>query len=159
MCHYYSTFRFILQPFGVPSLISLLTSAVTGRSLSDETFIDLLELLSGDIQSENPIVDLNNRHKRSDTEMSSEALNIFSETLNSLSNSNGSSINQLFRYVMMTKSNKPSVQYLIFRYDASNGDSLYVPLSSMASLASLLGIKYLSKMSKYIYLSNVKGWQ
>lgn len=111
MCHYYSTFRFILQPFGVPSLISLLTSAVTGRSLSDETFIDLLELLSGDIQSENPIVDLNNRHKRSDTEMSSEALNIFSETLNSLSNSNGSSINQLFRYVMMTKSNKSSIQY------------------------------------------------
>ena len=112
MCHYYSTFRFILQPFGVPSLISLLTSAVTGRSLSDETFNDLLELLSGDIQSENPIVDLNNRHKRSDTEMSSEALNIFSETLNSLSNSNGSSINQLFRYVMMTKSNKSSIQYL-----------------------------------------------
>ncbi len=111
MCHYYSTFRFILQPFGVPSLISLLTSAVTGRSLSDETFNDLLELLSGDIQSENPIVDLNNRHKRSDTEMSSEALNIFSETLNSLSNSNGSSINQLFRYVMMTKSNKSSIQY------------------------------------------------
>lgn len=110
MCHYYSTFRFILQPFGVPSLISLLTSAVTGRSLSDETFNDLLELLSGDIQSENPIVDLNNRHKRSDTEMSSEALNIFSETLNSLSNSNGSSINQLFRYVMMTKSNKSSIQ-------------------------------------------------
>ena len=97
MCHYYSTFRFILQPFGVPSLISLLTSAITGRSLSDETINDLLELLSGDIQSENPIVDLNNRHKRSDTEMSSEALNIFSETLNSLSNSNGSSINQLFR--------------------------------------------------------------
>ena len=112
MCHYYSTFRFILQPFGVPSLISLLTSAVTGRSLSDETFNDLLELLSGDIQSENPIVDLNNRHKRSDTEMSSEALNIFSETLNSLSNSNGSSINQLFRYVMMTKSKKSSIQYL-----------------------------------------------
>ena len=111
MCHYYSTFRFILQPFGVPSLISLLTSAVTGRSLSDETINDLLELLSGDIQSENPIVDLNNRHKRSDTEMSSEALNIFSETLNSLSNSNGSSINQLFRYVMMTKSNKSSIQY------------------------------------------------
>ena len=110
MCHYYSTFRFILQPFGVPSLISLLTSAVTGRSLSDETFNDLLELLSGDIQRENPIVDLNNRHKRSDTEMSSEALNIFSETLNSLSNSNGSSINQLFRYVMMTKSNKSSIQ-------------------------------------------------
>ena len=110
MCHYYSTFRFILQPFGVPSLISLLTSAVTGRSLSDETFNDLLELLSDDIQSENPIVDLNNRHKRSDTEMSSEALNIFSETLNSLSNSNGSSINQLFRYVMMTKSNKSSIQ-------------------------------------------------
>ena len=110
MCHYYSTFRFILQPFGVPSLISLLTTAVTGRSLSDETFNDLLELLSGDIQSENPIVDLNNRHKRSDTEMSSEALNIFSETLNSLSNSNGSSINQLFRYVMMTKSNKSSIQ-------------------------------------------------
>ena len=111
MCHYYSTFRFILQPFGVPSLISLLTSAVTGRSLSDETINDLFELLSGDIQSENPIVDLNNRHKRSDTEMSSEALNIFSETLNSLSNSNGSSINQLFRYVMMTKSNKSSIQY------------------------------------------------
>ena len=110
MCHYYSTFRFILQPFGVPSLISLLTTAVTGRSLSDETFNDLLELLSGDIQRENPIVDLNNRHKRSDTEMSSEALNIFSETLNSLSNSNGSSINQLFRYVMMTKSNKSSIQ-------------------------------------------------
>ena len=110
MCHYYSTFRFILQPFGVPSLIGLLTSAVTGRSLSDETFNDLLELLSGDIQSENPIVDLNNRHKRSDTEMSSEALNIFGETLNSLSNSNGSSINQLFRYVMMTKSNKSSIQ-------------------------------------------------
>ena len=111
MCHYYSTFRFILQPFGVPSLISLLTSAVTGRSLSDETINDLLELLSGDIQSENPIVDLNNRHKRSDTEMSSEALNIFSKTLYSLSNSNGSSINQLFRYVMMTKSNKSSIQY------------------------------------------------
>ena len=110
MCHYYSTFRFILQPFGVPSLISLLTTAVTGRSLSDETFNDLLELLSGDIQRENPIVDLNNRHKRSDTEMSSEALNIFGETLNSLSNSNGSSINQLFRYVMMTKSNKSSIQ-------------------------------------------------
>ena len=110
MCHYYSTFRFILQPFGVPSLISLLTSAITGRSLSDETFNDLLELLSGDIQSENPIVDLNNRHKRSDTEMSSEALNIFSETFNSLSNSNGSSINQLFRYVMMTKSKKSSIQ-------------------------------------------------
>ena len=110
MCHYYSTFRFILQPFGVPSLIGLLTSAVTGRSLSDETFNDLLELLSGDIQSENPIVDLNNRHKRSDTEMSSEALNIFGETLNSLSNSNGSSINQLFRYVMMTKSKKSSIQ-------------------------------------------------
>ena len=111
MCHYYSTFRFILQPFGVPSLISLLTSAITGRSLSDETFNDLLELLSDDIQSENPIVDLNNnRHKRSDTEMSSEALNIFSETFNSLSNSNGSSINQLFRYVMMTKSKKSSIQ-------------------------------------------------
>ena len=137
MCHYYSTFRFILQPFGVPSLISLLTSAVTGRSLSDETFNDLLELLSGDIQSENPIVDLNNRHKRSDTEMSSEALNIFSETLNSLSNSNGSSINQLFRYV-----NDDQIQQIIntnFRYDASNGDSLYVPLSSMASVASLIG--------------------
>lgn len=98
MCHYYSTFRFILQPFGVPSLISLLTSAVTGRSLSDETFNDLSELLSGDIQSENPIVDLNNRHKRSDTKMSSEALNIFSETVKYLSNSNDSSINQLFRY-------------------------------------------------------------
>lgn len=98
MCHYYSTFRFILQPFGVPSLISLLTSAVTGRSLSDETFNDLSEILSGDIQSENPIVDLNNRHKRSDTKMSSEALNIFSETVKYLSNSNDSSINQLFRY-------------------------------------------------------------
>ena len=110
MCHYYSTFRFILQPFGVPSLISLLTSAITGRSLSDETFNDLLELLSDDIQSENPIVDLNNRHKRSDTKMSIEALNTFSETLNSLSNSNGSSINQLFRYVMMTKSKKSSIQ-------------------------------------------------
>lgn len=137
MCHYYSTFRFILQPFGVPSLISLLTTAVTGRSLSDETFNDLLELLSGDIQRENPIVDLNNRHKRSDTEMSSEALNIFSETLNSLSNSNGSSINQLFRYV-----NDDQIQQIIntnFRYDASNGDSLYVPLSSMASVASLIG--------------------
>ena len=82
MCHYHSTFRFILQPFGVPSLISLLTSAVTGRSLSDETFNDLLE------QSENQIVDLNNRHKRSNTEMSSQALKIFSETVDSLSNSN-----------------------------------------------------------------------
>ena len=97
MCHYYSTFRFILQPFGVPSLISLLTSAITGRSLSDETFNDLLELLSGDIQSENQIVDLNNRHKRSDTEMSSEALNIFSETVDNLSNSNKTLLNQLFR--------------------------------------------------------------
>ena len=99
MCHYYSTFRFILQPFGVPSIISLLTSAVTGRSLSDETFNDLSELLSGDIQSKNPIVDSNNRHKRSDTKMSSEALDIFSETVKYLSNSNDSSINQLFRYL------------------------------------------------------------
>ena len=98
MCHYHSTFRFILQPFGVPSLISLLTSAVTGRSLSDETFNDLPGLLSGDIHSENPILDLNNRHKRSDTKMSSEALNTFSETLKYLSNGNDSSINQLFRY-------------------------------------------------------------
>ena len=97
MCHYYSTFRFILQPFGVPSLISLLTSAVTGRSLSDETINDLLELLSGDIQSEDQIIDLNNRHKRSYTEMSSQALNIFSETVDNLSNSNKTYLNQLFR--------------------------------------------------------------
>lgn len=99
MCHYYTTFRFILQPFGVPSLISLLTSAVTGRSLSDETFNDLPELLFGDIHSENPILDLNNRHKRSDTKMSGEALNTFSETVKYLSNGNDSSINQLFRYL------------------------------------------------------------
>lgn len=99
MCHYHSTFRFILQPFGVPSLISLLTSAVTGRSLSDESFNDLLEHLTGfsDIQSENQIIDLNNRHKRSDTEMSSEALNIFSETVDNLSSSNKTVLNQLFR--------------------------------------------------------------
>ena len=99
MYHDYSTFRFILQPFGVPSLISLLTSAVTGRSHSDETLNDLLELLPVDIQRENPIADLNNRHKRS--EMSSEALDIVSETIDFLSNSNQTSINQLFRYRMI----------------------------------------------------------
>ena len=43
------------------------------------------------------IIDLNNRHKRSYTEMSSQALNIFSETVDNLSNSNKTYLNQLFR--------------------------------------------------------------
>ena len=103
MWHYNYTFRFILQPFGVPSLLSLLTSAITGRSLSDNNdndvqFNDLFELLAGhNIQSENPIVGLNNRQKRSDTEMSSD---IFGETFKNLSDHNEtSSLNHLFRLV------------------------------------------------------------
>ena len=85
----YFSARFILTPFGVPSLLSLLTTAfnaITGRSLGEESLRSVTEHLIEKIETvgdttsrdENTIVSSsNNRHKRSDTKMSRG--NIFSE--------------------------------------------------------------------------------
>ena len=87
----YFSARFILTPFGVPSLLSLLTTAfnaVTGRSLSEESLRSVTEHLIEKIETvgdttsprdENTIVRSSySRQKRSsDTEMSRG--NIFSE--------------------------------------------------------------------------------